>query len=66
MEHVRLATLADAKEIAAIYAPFVAETHVSFEEVPPYADRLRTERSLPTEIIGRVSGARCTPRYFAC
>lgn len=64
MEHVRLATLADAKEIAAIYAPFVADTHVSFEEVPPHADAMR-ERLVATSVAmpwivcernGRVAG----------
>ena len=64
MEHVRLATLADAKEIAAIYAPFVADTHVSFEEVPPHPDAMRerlvaTRDTMPwivCERNGRVAG----------
>lgn len=53
MEHVRLATLADAKEIAAIYAPFVADTHVSFEEVPPHPDAMR-ERLVAIERARRI------------
>jgi phosphinothricin acetyltransferase len=32
---VRVATEADARAIAAIYAPYVLETAISFEEVPP-------------------------------
>ncbi len=35
MQRLRLATAADAPEIAAIYAPFVAHTSVSFEAIPP-------------------------------
>lgn len=34
---LRLATGDDAAAIAAIYAPFVATTHVSLEETPPTA-----------------------------
>ncbi len=33
--HLRVARLDDAAAIAAIYAPYVAETAISFEEVPP-------------------------------
>ncbi|GAC1301644.1 MAG: GNAT family N-acetyltransferase [Vulcanimicrobiaceae bacterium] len=39
--HVRLATPSDAAAVAAIYAPFVASTHVSFEEQPPTVDEVR-------------------------
>jgi phosphinothricin acetyltransferase len=35
MGGVRVATPADARAIAAIYAPYVLETAISFEEVPP-------------------------------
>lgn len=38
---VRLATLADASAIAAIYAPFVRASHVSFEEVAPDEGEMR-------------------------
>lgn len=38
---LRLATPQDAAEIAAIYAPFVTRTHVSFEERPPSAGEIR-------------------------
>jgi len=38
---LRLATPDDAAEIAAIYAPFVAATHVSFEETPPSVEGMR-------------------------
>lgn len=34
---IRLATPGDAAQIAAIYAPFVEKTHVSFERTPPTA-----------------------------
>lgn len=37
MPSVRLASLADADAIAAIYAPYVAETAISFEATPPPA-----------------------------
>jgi L-amino acid N-acyltransferase YncA len=37
MNAVRLATEADAAAIAAIYAPYVRETAISFDEVPPTA-----------------------------
>jgi L-amino acid N-acyltransferase YncA len=37
---VRIATPADAKAIAAIYAPYVLETPISFEEIPPDASEM--------------------------
>jgi L-amino acid N-acyltransferase YncA len=37
---VRAATLADAPAIQAIYAPFVTDTIISFEEVPPTIDEM--------------------------
>src|SRR5205085_6945008 len=46
MTAVRIAESADAEAIAAIYAPYVLETAISFEETPPpaseIADRLRS------------------------
>ena len=38
---VRTATEADAADLAAIYAPFVTETAVSFESEPPEANEMR-------------------------
>ncbi|SNT17302.1 phosphinothricin acetyltransferase [Sphingomonas laterariae] len=38
---LRAATLDDAEAIAAIYAPYVAETAISFEEEAPGADEMR-------------------------
>lgn len=40
MGAVRIATEADARAIAAIYEPYVRETAVSFEEVPPSPDEM--------------------------
>ncbi len=37
---IRPATVADAAEIQRIYAPFVRETAISFEEVPPSVDEM--------------------------
>ncbi|MFC6990922.1 arsinothricin resistance N-acetyltransferase ArsN1 family B [Haladaptatus sp. GCM10025707] len=47
--HIRLATPADAPEVAAIYAPMVRETTVSFETDPPTETemRVRIEKTLP-------------------
>jgi phosphinothricin acetyltransferase len=45
--HVRRATVADAAACAEIYAPFVRDTVVSFEAVPPTAD----------EMAGRIASA---------
>lgn len=46
---IRLATPADAEAIAAIYAPCVSGTPISFETVPPGADEMaaRIARTLP-------------------
>ena len=41
MTVLRLATDADAEAVAAIYAPYVRETAISFETEPPTADELR-------------------------
>lgn len=61
---VRSATLADASRIAAIYAPIVRDTAISFEEEPPPVEEMgrRIEAILPThpylvaERAGRVVG----------
>ncbi len=37
---VRIATATDAEAIAAIYAPYVLETPISFEETPPTASEM--------------------------
>jgi len=37
---IRLATAADAAAVAAIYAPYVTDTFVSFEETPPTAEEM--------------------------
>lgn len=37
---IRLAETADAAAIAAIYAPYVGDTPVSFEEIPPSAEEM--------------------------
>ena len=39
---IRAADLSDAAGIAAVYAPYVVETAVSFEEVPPTAAEMAT------------------------
>jgi phosphinothricin acetyltransferase len=46
-DHIRFARGDDAAAIAAIYEPFVRETWISFEEVPPDE----------TEMRGRIEGA---------
>ena len=38
---IRPATAADAEACAAIYAPYVLDTSISFEEVPPDPERMR-------------------------
>jgi phosphinothricin acetyltransferase len=61
---IRVATAADAEAIAAIYAPYVLETAISFEEVPPSAAEMaaRMAKALPThpflvlEEGGRIAG----------
>ncbi len=40
MTPVRVATVADAEAVAAIYAPYVTGTAISFEEEPPSADEM--------------------------
>src|SRR6267378_2349347 len=46
---IRLATLADANEIARIYAPFCSETAISFEDAAPSVDEMarRVQQVLP-------------------
>lgn len=41
MQRIRLATLADAERVAAIYAPNVTESAISFETEPPSAADMR-------------------------
>ena len=61
---VRCATLSDAEAIASIYAPYVLETAISFEERPPSAEEmaariaatLQTHPFLVFEEAGRVLG----------
>jgi L-amino acid N-acyltransferase YncA len=47
---VRIASVADAEAVAAIYAPYVLETAISFEEQPPSAAEMadRISSTLPT------------------
>ena len=57
---IRLASTDDAPAIAAIYAPVVADTAISFEEVPPTADRRgweqgRREDRRPPHVIAAVA-----------
>ncbi|MFM9851589.1 MAG: N-acetyltransferase family protein [Sphingomonadaceae bacterium] len=40
---VRPATSADARACAAIYAPYVTDSWISFEEVPPTADEMAAQ-----------------------
>ena len=40
MSGVRVATEADARAIAAIYTPYVLETAISFEEIPPEPEEM--------------------------
>lgn len=41
MAGIRVATERDAEAVAAIYAPYVRETVISFEDVPPSAEEMR-------------------------
>jgi L-amino acid N-acyltransferase YncA len=54
MNPVRVATAADAEAVAAIYAPYVTDTAISFEEEPPS----------PTEMAARVSATLETHPFF--
>ena len=62
---IRLAVAADAAATAAIYAPYVSGTAVSFEEVPPDAEEMARRLAgdgqglhpwLVAELDGRVTG----------
>ncbi len=62
---IRLATAADAAAITAIYAPYVSDTPVSFEEEPPEAEEMARRMAgdgnglhpwLVAEAEGRVIG----------
>lgn len=50
MGGVRIATDDDAAAVAAVYAPYVTDTAISFEMVPPSADEMRARMAavLPT------------------
>jgi len=54
---IRAASPVDAEAIASIYAPFVAESAISFEEVPPdgaeFARRMATRPRLPWLVAER-------------
>ena len=50
MTAIRIATEADADAIAAIYAPYVLETPISFEETPPTPDEMRRRISSTLEV----------------
>lgn len=53
---IRPAELGDAPEIAELYAPFVSDTAVSFEETPPDADDVRERIA---EVTERFPGVVC-------
>jgi L-amino acid N-acyltransferase YncA len=57
----RLANAADGAACAAIYAPYVAETAISFETVPPTADEMAARIARTTErtpwVVVEVDGA---------
>ena len=68
--HIRIARKTDGEDVAAIYAPIVRDTTISFEETPPSAEDMarRIERTLLThpwlvaEQNGHVAGyAYATP-----
>lgn len=62
--HVRAATIGDAEAISAIYAPYVRDTVISFETVPPTTDEMaaRIGKIMPAlpwlvhEEAGRITG----------
>src|SRR5262249_5503534 len=64
-DRIRVATTDDAEAIAAIYAPIVADTPVSFEVVPPSIDEMRGRIAtilqlfpwlVSLDAVGRVDG----------
>jgi phosphinothricin acetyltransferase len=71
MRHVRRATLADAARCREIYAPYVEETVVSLEEVPPslremqdrMAASLRTHDWLVLDGADGIVGYACASTY---
>ena len=65
---IRIATLEDAAAVAAIYAPVVAHTHISFEMDPPDAQEMRsriekTLAILPWLVAEDAAGAVCGYAY---
>ena len=50
MGEIRVATAADAQAVAAIYAPYVRDSVISFEETPPSGQEMaeRIEATLPS------------------
>jgi L-amino acid N-acyltransferase YncA len=53
---VRVASAGDAEAVAAIYAPYVLETAISFEEEPPSS----------MEMANRITGALATHPFLVC
>jgi L-amino acid N-acyltransferase YncA len=55
---IRLAEAADAPAIAAIYRPYVEQSHFTFEEVPPDADDIASRMANPIHpwLLARESG----------
>jgi phosphinothricin acetyltransferase len=70
---IRPVTAADAEAIAAIYAPFVENTAITFEFTPPDADEMRRRIAATTlvypwlvaEVGGRVAGYAYAGRHSA-
>src|SRR3954454_15074493 len=69
--HVRTATEADAPACAAIYAPYVTDTAVSFEEEPPSATEMAQRIASAHDwlvleddrrVAGSASAPTCPPR----
>jgi len=64
---IRCATTADAESIQRIYAPFVLETAISFEDVPPSVDEIagRIASTLKTHpwLVAVVEGKVCVYVY---
>ena len=63
---IRTATPADAAVVAAIYAPYVSDTAISFEVVPPSADpgaiqQRQMEEERLRQLRERVAGQRRLP-----
>lgn len=58
---VRLATEADAPALAAIYEPYVRETAITFEYVPPtaeeFAERMRRTMEFYPYVVAVLDGA---------